>query len=183
MKIGVHDKWFLQQIDDGRIFLNSDYHVIRTSTGTRLDRYSKQGYLVIFLNDLTTKKLKSLPAHRLVWMVTNKSEIPEGMIINHIDGVKDNNQPYNLELSTHSENNAHAHRLGLNSSKGESNSRAYFTNSQVCEIRKYFATHDVTVKQMADKYGVIWMTMKLILSCKSYESVISGYEKMCQSKF
>lgn len=41
--------------------------------------------------------------HRLIWMVANQAEIPEGYDIHHIDGDKHNNSIYNLELIEHKE--------------------------------------------------------------------------------
>lgn len=50
--------------------------------------------------------------HRIIWMVANGCDIPEGYDIHHIDGNKLNNSIYNLELiehkkhvSEHSKNN------------------------------------------------------------------------------
>lgn len=41
--------------------------------------------------------------HRLIWMVANGCDIPEGYDIHHIDGNKQNNSIYNLELIEHGE--------------------------------------------------------------------------------
>lgn len=53
--------------------------------------------------------------HRLVWETFNGG-IPEGLIINHLDGNKKNNDLSNLELMTHSENIRHAFDSGLHDS-------------------------------------------------------------------
>ena len=128
MKIGTHDKWFVQQYCAGRITLTPENRVRRVSTGTLIDRISRGGYYVAFLNDSETRQLKTIPAHRLVWMIRNKKFIPENMVMNHIDGCKTNNDVSNLEISSHSENNSHAHALQLNSSRGEKNSRALYSD-------------------------------------------------------
>lgn len=44
-----------------------------------------------------------LGIHRLIWMVANQTEIPEGYDIHHIDGDKKNNKISNLDLIKHSE--------------------------------------------------------------------------------
>ncbi len=66
-------------------------------------------YLVI---DLRINKVKkSFLLHRLIWMVANQAEIPEGYHIHHIDGDKHNNSIYNLELKN-SFNHISEHSLG-----------------------------------------------------------------------
>lgn len=49
--------------------------------------------------------------HRIIWMVANQCEIPEGYHIHHIDGNKQNNSIYNLELLEPIEHQHH-HRIG-----------------------------------------------------------------------
>jgi hypothetical protein len=51
-------------------------------------------------------------AHRLVYSLT-VGPIPPGMEINHIDGVKSNNHPSNLEIATRGQNIRHAIETGL----------------------------------------------------------------------
>lgn len=182
-RVGVHDDWFVDQFRNGIISINEDFRVYRVVDEIIIDRLSNDGYYQIFLWDIWEQKIKTMFSHRLVWMVFNFQYIPDGLIINHSNGIKNNNHPFNLELSTYSWNNSHAHLLQLNSSKGENNSRAYFTNEQVCEIRKFFATNAVTVTFMAKRFDTIWMTMKLILNGQSYREVISGYEEECKRKF
>lgn len=168
MKIGTHDRWFVQQYRTGRITLTPENRVQRVSTGTLIDRVSKSGYYVAFLNDTETRQLKTIPAHRLVWMVRNKKFIPKGVIINHVDGSKTNDNVSNLELSSHSENNSHAHTLQLNSSRGEKNSRALYSEKQVKNFRKEFATTGITPSQMAKREDVSRMMMWQLLKGISY---------------
>jgi hypothetical protein len=49
-------------------------------------------------------------AHRLVWRHFN-GPIPEGMTVNHQDGLKKRNPPGNLELATYSEQQVHSIRV------------------------------------------------------------------------
>jgi hypothetical protein len=48
------------------------------------------------------------PAHRIVWMLANQRLIPPGFLVNHKNGVKDDNRPGNLELTTPTGNVLHA---------------------------------------------------------------------------
>lgn len=64
-----------------------------------------------------------MQAHRLIWEAVH-GPIPDGMQINHINGVKTDNRIDNLELVTPSENSMHAYRLGLSRADGEHNGRA-----------------------------------------------------------
>lgn len=65
----------------------------------------------------------SISAHRLIWERVN-GEIPKGLVINHINGIKDDNRIVNLEVVTASENTKHAYMMGLRSAAGEKNGRA-----------------------------------------------------------
>ena len=70
--------------------------------------------------DLCKENRKS---KKTVHQVVAAAFIPDfkyGMHINHIDGNKRNNCIDNLEITTTSKNNAHAHALGLNPKKGKS---------------------------------------------------------------
>ena len=42
--------------------------------------------------------------HRIVWQLSNNANIPDGMVIDHIDNNKGNNLPSNLQLTTYTVN-------------------------------------------------------------------------------
>jgi len=181
VRIGVHDEWFLNQFHNGVIEFTFDFRVCRTEDKVLIDRLS-EGYYVMFLRNHQNGQIKTLPAHRLIWMVVNGGPIPDGLVINHKDGVKVNNSPLNLELSTHSHNNAHAHALQLNSSRNELNSRALFSNSEVVELRKRFATTDISSAKLAAEYNVSRQQMWQLLKGKSYSTVFTPFDDMCRDK-
>ena len=79
-------------------------------------RRDKNGYTHYYIRDLSTGKRKDFKGHRLVaeYFIDNPNNYP---IVNHIDGNKANNHIENLEWCTHSQNNIHAYKNGLNKSK------------------------------------------------------------------
>lgn len=83
---------------------------VDTVTGMVLSRVgweNTHGYEYVFVPDRG-----GTGAHRVVWEAMH-GPIPAGLTINHVDGVKTNNRPDNLELATPSEQIAHAWRTGL----------------------------------------------------------------------
>ena len=79
-------------------------------------RRDKNGYAHYYIRDLSTGKRKDFKGHRLVaeYFIDNPNDYP---IVNHIDGDKSNNHIENLEWCTYSQNNIHAYKNGLNTSK------------------------------------------------------------------
>ena len=79
-------------------------------------RRDKNGYAHYYIIDLSTGKRKDFKGHRLVaeYFIDNPNDYP---IVNHIDGDKSNNHIENLEWCTYSQNNIHAYKNGLNTSK------------------------------------------------------------------
>lgn len=89
--------------------------------------------------ELQTEPIKKrFTVHRLV-MLAFVGPRPTGMQINHINGVKTDNRPCNLEYCTPSENQKHSFRLGLQSNAGERHSRAKLKEQDVIDIRKMHA--------------------------------------------
>jgi DNA-binding XRE family transcriptional regulator len=101
-------------------------------------------------------------AHRLVWIFFN-GPIPDGMLVNHKNGQKDDNRPWNLELNTYSENIRHAHQNGLLDQTGQKNPAAKLTNKQIAEIRLAYANGGYTQKQLAQKYGVSYQCISKVV--------------------
>lgn len=80
----------------------------RKMKGKLLKPILHRGYYVVSLLDGTACKK---PVHQLV-AETFIGKVP-GMVVNHINGIKTDNRPENLEYITNSENVLHAHRTGL----------------------------------------------------------------------
>lgn len=90
----------------GYLFLISESGDIFNSCGSeKLKTYSSKGYRVLYVPG-SKPKFNAL-AHRLIAMAyhSNPQNKP---CVNHIDGVKSNNHPENLEWCTLSENSMHS---------------------------------------------------------------------------
>lgn len=74
----------------------------------RCESRSKHGYLMVRL--CLDARVFLVAAHRLVWTAL-RGPIPEGLDINHLNGVRHDNRPENLEPATRSENHRHAYRV------------------------------------------------------------------------
>lgn len=92
-------------------------------------------------------------AHRLVWQHL-RGDIPEGLVVNHRNGRKDDNRLCNLEVVTYSENARHAHRvLGRCPQAGTNNPMARLTPLDVAEIRLARLRGDRAV-EIAARFGI-----------------------------
>ena len=130
------------------------------------------GYLVVNLKVDGKQKMKTV--HRLV----AEAFIPnlEGKrCINHKDGNKQNNCVENLEWCTHSENNIHSFKNGLNAQrKGSSNPNAKLTDVQVKFIRENYKRYDpkFSFAALGRKFGCSATVIKYAVWGKSYALVL-----------
>lgn len=74
------------------------------------------------------------------------------LVVNHIDGNKQNNRASNLEYITQAENEAHANRLGLKA-KGERHGRSVIGPDAVRAIRDLYAKGS-TPTEISRVYGL-----------------------------
>lgn len=75
----------------------------------------------------------NMRAHRMIWEAVH-GPIPDGMQVNHINGIKTDNRIANLELMTPSENTSHAYRIGLACAKGARNGRSIGKRRKLSEV-------------------------------------------------
>lgn len=88
-------------------------------------RYDHDGYCQACLSN--NGKHKYYKVHRLVWEVF-VGPIPEGMHINHINEVKDDNRLDNLNLMTPTENNnwaTHNERMAMSNKNGKCSKKVF----------------------------------------------------------
>lgn len=130
----------------------------------RKARLNKFGYLQMnFSRNDGTGKSDTVLIHRLIALtfIPNPDNLPE---VNHIDGNKQNNNVDNLEWCDKSENQLHAHRLGLSYVyHGEKHPCAKFTNEQAKQIRKLYNEEHISQQKIADFFNVSQSTIGRII--------------------
>ena len=121
----------------------------------RAERSMSAGYPRVMFRSL--KGRQQVYAHRIVWMVTNQKDIPEGLEVNHKDGNRANHHPSNLEIVTHRENTLHSFReLGhrVKEQRGVKNTSATLDEESVLQIRSLCKNRTLSQSRVAEMFGV-----------------------------
>lgn len=107
---------------------------------------------------------KSALINRIVALrfLPNPLNLPQ---VNHKDGNKEHNALSNLEWSSGSDNEKHAHRTGLKSGRGSANSNAKLTASDVLVIR----ASRKSIAELSREYGVGRSTIANVVEGKSWQ--------------
>ena len=128
---------------------------------------NQSGYFQVAL--IKSGKIKSYLLHRLI-MLTFHNE--SDLSVNHIDGVKTNNNLTNLEYCTPLENVRHAMELGLMNHKGENHPKSKLTKKDVIEIKKELLFYyDGLSTKLAKQYKVTPSAIYKIRKGKSWAHV------------
>lgn len=152
--------------DDGRVRSIDRQLPDRYVCGRILrQHHSGKGYLSVALcknGKSTTVYIHVLVANAFI----PKPQSTKRLVINHIDGDKNNNTIGNLEWVTYSENNQHAYDSGLKA-RGERYYNSKLTAEQVAEI--YANGKYDTYENIAKRYGVSKASIRDILIGKSWK--------------
>jgi hypothetical protein len=105
-------------------------------------------------------------AHRVIWEAVH-GPIPDGLQINHKNGIKDDNRIENLELVTPSENTRHAYQMRLRVAQGIKNGRALLAEGHVRAIRDLCA-FGRTHQYVADLFQVSPETVHNIVQRRTW---------------
>lgn len=128
----AQDAWKTISIAEN-IKVNDKGCFINIQTGYIITGSERNGYIRLNINR------HHYSAHRLVWEAFN-GPIPEGMVIDHIDGNRKNNELINLRLVSQSDNMFNAQ---LNGHKGQVKISQYDLNGN------FIATYD-SIRQAAE---------------------------------
>ena len=137
----------------------------------RLAKHSR-GYLKAFLT--VDKKMKTMFVHRLVAMAFLPN--PDGLpYINHLNAVKTDNRPSNLEWASHASNTAHAVKNGL-IPVGATHGNTKLSDEQVMQIHVLHASGR-NKKSLAREFKVDPSNVRAILNGTSRKPVFNSYQE------
>jgi hypothetical protein len=126
-----------------------------------------KGYLHVNVKTPTGWALGA-SAHRFVFEAFSRALLP-GEEVNHLDGVKSNNAPSNLEAVTPVENNRHAVRTGL-VRLGSARPRAKLTEVDVLSIRERYRRGE-HIPALGKAYGISTMTAWAVATGRAWRHV------------
>lgn len=127
----------------------------------RLSPYvAENGYVLVALKINGVRKKH--PVHRLVAMAFVSGYAPK-LFVNHINGIKTDNRPENLEWVTPGRNTEHAWETSLVDLRGEKHPSAKLRTADIARIAAMRA-EKISVPQIAKIFGVSKSTIYKILS-------------------
>lgn len=171
-----NDRAFLRRIEIGHISVTKSGVVINHRSNRKnkvIGSTGSGGYPKISLSWKVSGEtvIKHMQIHRLVWLVY-RGEIPEGYLINHKDGNKQNPRLTNLELVTLGENVRHAIRMGLSVPRvGEQKPNAVFLDADVRKMRRLYATGKYSVKDIATMFCANVHSARSVLTYRTYTHI------------
>lgn len=141
----------------------------------RKERIIKQsklpdGYVQVGLK-MPNDKQRRYMVHRIIGLAFHPN--PENKeMINHKDGIKDNNNESNLEWSTRSENAKHSFIIGLQCNKGSNHPLHKVTDEDVLEIRNRYLKGESTYKIFNSKdYPISYTNVKDIVARRTWSHI------------
>lgn len=142
----------------GEVIKGCDYKLVKFQTHKKTGR--------VYFNMTYRGFTKSVLVNRVVALrfLPNPDNLPQ---VNHIDGVKAHNWLKNLEWCSGSENEKHAHRTGLKTGRGSSNSNSKLTVGDVEIIR----ASGKSVEELSEWFNVSRSTITNVIKRKTWKHV------------
>jgi DNA-binding XRE family transcriptional regulator len=167
------------------------YQINKEGTVKSLDRVNVRGYNIkgkVLSPNIHYKsgyksvqlckdgKTKRFNVHSLMIITfIDKDYLSKGLVCNHIDGVKSNNELSNLECVTVSENMLHSYKYNLNTPApqiGEKHGKSKLTEKDVIQIRNLYNSKKYTQKELAAKFEVARVTISDITRGKLWKHLL-----------
>jgi hypothetical protein len=171
--------YFIELVQNGTLKVYKDGRIKNKQTGNFIGAKNKNGYIQIGFKK--EGKTKHILVHRLVYIVFKYKMRPLPFIVNHRDGIKDNNYYKNLERSNYSHNTQHAWDSELiklseggrfklsDSKKGEKSLTAKITNEQAFKIRKLYKTGNYSHRELGLRFNLHHSTVGSILRQETFK--------------
>ena len=168
----AHEKWV--DVDEG--YSVSNYGRIRHnfSDHYRIIGGSKHrdGYIFVTLRG------KQVPLHRIVALAFHSDKYREGLVVNHIDGNKQNNFANNLEWMTQSDNVRHSYENNLQP-KSTSTYKGKFSEKEREHIKKLWEDGLASMREIARRYNVSHSCISAVIHDKyKYADTVNQYKEI-----
>lgn len=132
------------------------------------------GYIYVTLHG------EQIPLHRLIAKTFHRDSYASNVVVNHIDGNKQNNFADNLEWVTQQENVQHSHANGFQP-KGISTYTGKFTAEQREKIKCLWDSGEKSKREIARMYGVSHTCINDIISDKyKYAEKTNVFEEVAR---
>ncbi len=107
------------------------------------------------------------PRVHVLLMLTFVGPKLDGMVVNHKNGVKNDNRLTNLEYVTSSENTLHAYRTGIKKPvRGDDSGHTKIPDAEIPKIVALYNTGTYTMKEIGTMYGCSKHPIQRIISGK-----------------
>ena len=147
-----------RHLKEGRITVILSEGKVFYKSGKECKSKDPSGYYIVGIRE--GKNNYTYRVHEVIAVVMGLDVL--GKDINHIDGVKTNNKPNNLEAITKKDNLLHAASTGLNKEIGSGHiTRCVITQEIADEIRMLIA-QGVSYTTISEKYGIAKCTISNI---------------------
>ena len=153
---------------EGLYSVSSDGRIWSEYTKKYLSPGCTRGYLVVSLSKDGTSK--SFKVHRLVAEAFLPNYV-EGLVVNHIDGNKQNNLVDNLEFVTQKENVRHSFSMGLSPRGFDTSRQRKLTQEDVTYIKNTYIPYSRTngARAIARRLGVSHVTVLYVINNITYK--------------
>lgn len=153
---------FIEMVKRGEYIVDTDKGGIYSTRRGRMKRVgfvTSTGHMSILIDNRPTV---SIQVHRAIWTFAN-GPIPDGLVINHINGVKTDNRLANLECVTRTQNVRHAIHVLKKKRK--------LPDEDIREIRRLSATGQYSQRQLAEMFGVHQSNISVLLANKIWKGI------------